>query len=97
MLGVGGGLYLVGVAKPDVEIALNIVSAIGGQQRVQGVNLGSANCKRDIPMYARLCATRPDEPGRPGFEKRFRCGEVNDSYAAAPGQLSSNRIVVTSF
>jgi len=37
MLGTGGGLYLVGVATPAVEIALNIVAAIGGQKRVQGV------------------------------------------------------------
>jgi hypothetical protein len=54
MLGVGGGLYLVGVARPDVEIALNIASAIGGQLRVQGVNFGSTNFKRDIPTYAEL-------------------------------------------
>src|SRR4029077_20398312 len=52
MLGVGGGLYLIGVGKPEVEIAVNIVSAIGGQKRVQGVNFGSTNFKRDIPMYA---------------------------------------------
>src|SRR4029077_8109877 len=54
MLGVGGGLYLVGVSKPDVEIALNIVRAIGGEKRGQGVNNGSANLKRDIPMVAEL-------------------------------------------
>ena len=54
MLGVGGGLYLAGVATPDVEIGLNIVGAIGGQKRVQGVNFGSTNAKRDIPMYAEL-------------------------------------------
>jgi threonine dehydrogenase-like Zn-dependent dehydrogenase len=28
MLGVGGGLYLVGVARPDVAIGVNIVSAL---------------------------------------------------------------------
>ena len=54
MLGLGGGLYLVGVAGPDVEVGVNIVSAIGGQKRVQGVNFGSTNAKRDIPMYAEL-------------------------------------------
>jgi S-(hydroxymethyl)glutathione dehydrogenase/alcohol dehydrogenase len=41
MLGVGGGLYLVGVARPDVEFGMNIFNAIGGQKRVQGVNFGS--------------------------------------------------------
>src|SRR5579864_1747684 len=41
MLGLGGGLYLVGVATPDVEFGVNIFSVIGGQKRVQGVNFGS--------------------------------------------------------
>jgi S-(hydroxymethyl)glutathione dehydrogenase/alcohol dehydrogenase len=54
MLGTGGGLYLVGVARPDVEISMNIVSAIDRQKRVQGVNFGSTKAKRDIPMYAEL-------------------------------------------
>ena len=31
MLGVGGGLYLVGVSKPEVDIEVNIFDAIGGQ------------------------------------------------------------------
>src|SRR6476620_5313406 len=59
MLGVGGGLYLVGVARPDVEIGLNIVSVIDRQKRVQGVNFGSTNAKRDIPMYAELYLQGP--------------------------------------
>lgn len=33
MLSVGGGLYLVGVEKPEVDIDLNIFGAIGGQKR----------------------------------------------------------------
>jgi S-(hydroxymethyl)glutathione dehydrogenase / alcohol dehydrogenase len=54
MLGVGGGLYLVGVSKPEVVLDVNIFNAIGGQKRVQGVNFGSTNFKRDIPMFADL-------------------------------------------
>src|SRR5260221_12083035 len=34
MLAVGGALYLVGVAKPEVDISLNIFAAIGGQRPV---------------------------------------------------------------
>jgi S-(hydroxymethyl)glutathione dehydrogenase / alcohol dehydrogenase len=95
MLGVGGGLYLVGVAKPDVEIALNIVSAIGGQHRVEGVNFGSTNFKRDIPMYAALYLQ-----GRMNLDdlvsKKISLREVNDGYAALKdGSLT--RVVVTSF
>jgi S-(hydroxymethyl)glutathione dehydrogenase / alcohol dehydrogenase len=95
MLGVGGGLYLVGVAKPDVEVALNIVSAIDGQKRVQGVNFGSTNAKRDIPMYAELYLQ-----GRMNLDdlvsKTIALAEVNDGYAALKvGSLT--RVVVTSF
>src|ERR1700722_9664047 len=95
MLGVGGGLYLVGVAKPDVEIALNIVSAIGGQQRVQGVNFGSTNAHAEIPMYADLYLQ-----GRMNLDdlvsKKISLRDVNDGYAALKdGALT--RVVVTSF
>jgi S-(hydroxymethyl)glutathione dehydrogenase/alcohol dehydrogenase len=95
MLGVGGGLYLVGVARPDVEIAVNIVGAIGGQKRVEGVNFGSTNFKRDIPMYADLYLQ-----GRMNLDdlvsKQIALREVNDGYAALKGG-SLNRVVVTSF
>src|SRR5579862_8694004 len=95
MLGVGGGLYLVGVSKPDVDISLNIFSAIGGQKRVVGVNFGSTNPKRDIPMYAQLYLQ-----GRMNLDdlvsKRIALREVNDGYAALQDS-SLNRVVVTSF
>src|SRR6476620_1205900 len=95
MLGVGGGLYLVGVSKPDVDISLNIFGAIGGQRRVLGVNFGSTNAKRDIPMYSQLYLQ-----GRMNLDdlvsKRIALREVNDGYAALKdGTL--NRVVVTSF
>src|SRR6266852_8396725 len=95
MLGVGGGLYLVGVTKPEVDIAINIFGAIGGQTRVQGVSFGSTNAKRDIPMYAQLYLQ-----GRMNLDdlvsKEISLREVNDGYAAlTDGSL--NRVVVTSF
>jgi S-(hydroxymethyl)glutathione dehydrogenase/alcohol dehydrogenase len=95
MLGTGGGLYLVGVAKPDVGITVNIFDAIGGQKHVHGVNFGSTNAKRDIPMYAELYLQ-----GRMNLDdlvsKRISLREVNDGYAALrDGSL--NRVVVTSF
>ena len=95
MLGVGGGLYLVGVSRPDVHISLNIVSAIDRQKRVQGVNFGSSNAKRDIPMYAELYLQ-----GRMNLDdlvsKRIALRDVNDGYAALKDG-SLNRVVVTSF
>ena len=95
MLAVGGGLYLVGVARPDVDVSMNIVSAIGGQKRVQGVSFGSTNAKRDIPMYAALYLQ-----GRMKLDelvsKKIALREVNEGYAALKdGAL--NRVVVTSF
>ena len=95
MLGVGGGLYLVGVSKPEVDMSLNIFGAIGGQKRVLGVNYGSTNAKRDIPMYAQLYLQ-----GRMNLDdlvsKEISLREVNDGYAAlTDGSL--NRVVVTSF
>lgn len=95
MLGVGGGLYLVGVAKPEVNLDLNIFDAIGGQKRVQGVNFGSTNFKHDIPMYAALYLQ-----GRMNLDdlvsKRIALRDVNDGYAALKDG-SLNRVVVTSF
>ena len=95
MLGAGGGLYLVGVARPEVEFGINVFNAIGGQKRVQGVNYGSTNAKRDIPMYAELYLQ-----GRMNLDdlvsKKISLREVNEGYAALKdGSLT--RVVVTSF
>jgi len=95
ILGVGGGLYLVGVARPDVDIAVNIFNAIAGQKRIQGVNFGSTKAKRDIPMYAELYLQ-----GRMNLDdlvsRRISLREVNEGYAALKdGSLT--RVVVTSF
>src|SRR5258708_31735928 len=51
MLGVGRGLYLVGVARPEVEIALNIASAVGGQQAGPAGNLCSNQRQHGPPHY----------------------------------------------
>ena len=95
MLAVGGGLYLVGVTRPDVDIAVNIFNAIAGQKRVQGVNFGSTNAKRDIPMYAKLYLQ-----GRMNLDdlvsRRISLREVNEGYAALKNG-SLTRVVVTSF
>ena len=95
MLGVGGGLYLVGVTRPEAGIDLNIFDAIGGQKRVVGVNFGSTNFKRDIPMYAELYLQ-----GRMNLDdlvsKTIALRDVNEGYAALKDG-SLNRVVVTSF
>ena len=95
MLGVGGGLYLVGVSRPDVEIRLNVMGTVTAQNRIQGVTYGSTNVKRDIPMYAELYLQ-----GRMNLDdlvsRRIALRDVNDGYAALKdGSLT--RVVVTSF
>jgi S-(hydroxymethyl)glutathione dehydrogenase/alcohol dehydrogenase len=95
MLGIGGGLYLVGVARPDVDVTMNIVSTIGGQKRVVGVSYGATNAKRDIPTYAALYLQ-----GRMNLDdlvsKRIALRDVNDGYEALKdGSLT--RVVVDSF
>jgi S-(hydroxymethyl)glutathione dehydrogenase/alcohol dehydrogenase len=95
MLGTGGGLYLVGVAKPEVDISVNIFEAIGGQKRVLGVNFGSTNAKRDIPMYAELYLQ--DRMNLDDLvSRKISLRDVNDGYAALKDG-SLNRVVVTSF
>jgi S-(hydroxymethyl)glutathione dehydrogenase/alcohol dehydrogenase len=83
------------VAKPEVDLNLNIFGAIGGQKRVVGVNFGSTNAKRDIPMYAQLYLQ-----GRLNLDdlvsRRISLRDVNDGYAALKDGLL-NRVVVTSF
>ena len=95
MLSVGGGLYLVGVERPEVEFGVNIFNAIAGQNRVQAVNFGSTNAKRDIPMYAELYLQ-----GRMNLDdlvsRSISLREVNESYTALKDG-SLNRVVVTSF
>jgi S-(hydroxymethyl)glutathione dehydrogenase/alcohol dehydrogenase len=85
----------VGVATPEVNIDLNIFDAIGGQKRVAGVNFGSTNFKRDIPMYAELYLQ-----GRLNLDdlvsKTIALRDVNEGYAALKDG-SLNRVVVTSF
>lgn len=54
MLTVGGTLYLIGVSRTDSQVVVNLVDAVLKQPRVVGVNTGSANFKRDIPLYSRL-------------------------------------------
>jgi len=74
---------------------VNVFDAIGGQKRVVGVNFGSTNVKRDIPMYAELYLQ-----GRMNLDdlvsRKISLHEVNDGYAALKDG-SLNRVVVTSF
>ncbi|MDO5614538.1 MAG: zinc-binding dehydrogenase, partial [Paracoccus sp. (in: a-proteobacteria)] len=95
MLGVGGGLYMAGAVDPRASVSVGVIGAIGQQTRVQGVNYGSTNFKRDIPMYADLYLQ-----GRMNLDdlvsREISLAEVNEGYEALhSGTL--NRVVITSF
>jgi S-(hydroxymethyl)glutathione dehydrogenase/alcohol dehydrogenase len=95
MLGVGGGLYLIGVTRPDASFRFSPMDAIAGQKRAQGVNYGSTNFKRDIPMYADLYLE-----GRLNLDdlvsRTIALGDVNQGYADIH-EAALNRVVVTAF
>jgi S-(hydroxymethyl)glutathione dehydrogenase/alcohol dehydrogenase len=95
MLGVGGGLYLIGVTRPDASFRFSPMDAIAGQKRAQGVNYGSTNFKRDIPMYADLYLE-----GRLNLDdlvsRTIALGDVNQGYADIH-EAALNRVAVTAF
>jgi S-(hydroxymethyl)glutathione dehydrogenase/alcohol dehydrogenase len=95
MLAVGGGLYLLGVTRPDVSFRFSPMDAIAGQKRAQGVNYGSTNFKRDIPMYADFYLQ-----GRLNLDdlvsRTIALRDVNEGYAAVH-EAGLNRVVVTAF
>jgi len=62
MLDVGGGLYLIGVSKPEVGLDVNIFDAIGGQKRVQGVNFRFHQLQAGYPDVCRPLSAGPAEP-----------------------------------
>jgi S-(hydroxymethyl)glutathione dehydrogenase/alcohol dehydrogenase len=83
------------VAQPDVEIGIHILGAIGGQDRVQGVNLGSTTAMRDTPMYADLHLQ-----GRMNLDglvsRTISLREVHGGHESLKGG-TLNRAAVTSF
>ena len=62
MLGPGGGLYLVGVARPDIDIAVNIVDAIRWMKRIEGVNFGFDQRQARHPDVRGALHAGSDEP-----------------------------------
>jgi S-(hydroxymethyl)glutathione dehydrogenase/alcohol dehydrogenase len=74
---------------------VNIVNAIGGKKRIQGVNFGSTNFKHDIPMYAELYLQGRMNPSAL-VSRTIALRDVSDGYAALRGG-SLNRVVVASF
>ena len=95
MLAVGGALYVIGVAGPESAVSVNLVGAVMRQTRVIGVNTGSTNPLRDIPMYMDLY-----RQGRLNLDdlvsREIALADLEAAYASL-GDPATNRIVVTSF
>ena len=83
------------VISYDLNYRPSLWKSIGGQKRAVGVNFGSTNAKRDIPMYAELYLQ-----GRMNLDdlvsRKISLREVNEGYEALKDG-SLNRVVVTSF
>ncbi|MFZ0717816.1 zinc-binding dehydrogenase [Mycobacterium sp.] len=95
MLAVGGALFLVGTTDPLTAIQVPIVSAVLNQIRVQGVNFGSANFTRDIPVYLDLYGR-----GRMNLDDLVSREISLDELPAAHDMLNDptvTRVVVTRF
>jgi S-(hydroxymethyl)glutathione dehydrogenase/alcohol dehydrogenase len=95
MLAVGGALYVIGVAGPESAVSVNLVSAVMRQTRVIGVNTGSTNPLRDIPMYMDLY-----RQGRLNLDdlvsREIALADLEAAYATL-GDPTIGRIVITSF
>ena len=95
MLAVGGALYVIGVAGPESAVSVNLVSAVMRQTRVIGVNTGSTNPLRDIPMYIDLY-----RQGRLNLDdlvsREIALADLEAAYATL-GDPAISRIVITSF
>lgn len=96
MLGIGGGLYLIGVASPEAAVPVSIISSVLRQTKVQGITLGSSNFKHDVPIYTQLYLQ-----GRMNLDdlvtKEIALSEINEGYALVQKDSSIIRVVITSF
>ncbi len=78
-----------------MSVSLPITKAILRSQRIQGVNAGATNVKRDIPYYAKLYLQ-----GRMNLDdlvtKEISLDEIAEGYEALRDP-SMTRVVITSF
>lgn len=97
MTRVGGGAYLIGIQKPTTRIEIPVMEwgFLERQRKVQGVFMGSANLKHDIPMYAELYLQ-----GRLNLDdlisQEINIRQINEAYEALKGGEIA-RSVITSF
>ncbi|MPY92282.1 MAG: zinc-binding dehydrogenase [Acidimicrobiia bacterium] len=95
MLGVGGGLYLIGIMGNNPGVDLDALALLNDKLRVEGVYMGSSNLKRDIPFYAQMSLK-----GRFNLEdlvsKEISLSQIDEGYdALKDGSIA--RVVITDF
>ncbi|MFD7130932.1 zinc-binding dehydrogenase [Streptomyces sp. NPDC059894] len=95
MTALGGAVHVVGLAGGKGEMKLSLPRLLLEQKRLQGLIMGSADPRRDIPRYADLYLR-----GRLNLDdlvsRRIALGEIDAGYAALRDP-SVARVVVTSF
>lgn len=91
----GGGVYLIGVPRPETVLSLAQLDVIVRQIDLRGVFMGSSNIKRDIPMYADLYLQ-----GRFNLDdlvsREVNVSEINEAYEDLKNGAVA-RTVITSF
>lgn len=91
----GGGVYLIGLIDPNNGVQIQSYEMLMHQRRIQGVYMGSANPKRDIPMIAELYLQ-----GRYNLDdlvsKEISIDQVNEGYDSLKDP-KVNRVVITRF
>jgi S-(hydroxymethyl)glutathione dehydrogenase/alcohol dehydrogenase len=93
-VGAGINISVVDLAQ-DSQVTVNLVDAVLQQPRVVGVNTGSTNFKRDIPLYSRLYLD-----GRFELDALVSAEISLDQIESGYQQLADpdvSRVVVTSF
>ncbi|WP_343556240.1 Zn-dependent alcohol dehydrogenase [Sphingobacterium sp.] len=97
MVNKGGRAYLIGMTPLGTELPiLPMENLVGPSAGVIGVNMGSSNLKKDIPMYAKLYAQ-----GRLNLDdliyKEINIDDVDKTYKELEQGKVIGRAVITSF
>lgn len=92
----GGGVYLIGIHKPGDAVEFDVIlDLVSSQRKITGVNMGSSNIKRDIPIYADLYLQ-----GRFNLDdlisREINILQINDAYDDLKNGAIA-RSVITSF
>ncbi|WP_320781101.1 zinc-binding dehydrogenase [Streptomyces sp. CRN 30] len=96
MTALGGAVHVVGLTAGDgADLTLSLPRLLLQQKTLQGLIMGAADPRRDIPRYAELCL-RGELDLDALVSRRIALHEIDEGYAAARDPEVA-RVVVTRF